>query len=265
MLSVSPLRTGCDDIESIGARKAKTARSHPTTLRSRGSKAVAPGWLHTLYYRVLSALDTARRLTSHVRRLRTCRRCPNMHRPSVSGGPVVSKIILVGQAPGDKEPILGRPFAWTAGKTLFRWFEESCGLTEAQFRSRIYMAAVCRCFPGKKAGGGDRVPAPAEIAQCETWFEQELEILKPDLVLAVGRLALSQFLASPRLDQVVGRQYRLSYAGHGFDLIPLPHPSGASPWHRIEPGKTLLAQALALVRNHPAMQRLVAAARDPAT
>ncbi|KKM13362.1 hypothetical protein LCGC14_1717020, partial [marine sediment metagenome] len=40
-------------------------------------------------------------------------------------------------------------------ETLFRWFEESCGLDEAAFRSSIYMAAVCRCFPGKKEKGGD--------------------------------------------------------------------------------------------------------------
>ena len=70
------------------------------------------------------------RLARHVRALRQCTRCPLMQRPVVSGGPVVSKVLLVGQAPGDKEPTLGRPFAWTAGKTLFRWFEERCGLDE---------------------------------------------------------------------------------------------------------------------------------------
>ena len=96
------------------------------------------------------AKNTHGRLKAHVEELRRCRRCPKMHRPSVSGGPVVSRVMLVGQAPGDKEPKLGRPFAWTAGKTLFRWFEEHCGLDEAAFRASIYMAAVCRCFPGKK-------------------------------------------------------------------------------------------------------------------
>jgi uracil-DNA glycosylase len=180
-----------------------------------------------------------------------------MHKPVVSGGPVLSKVILVGQAPGDKEPILGRPFAWTAGRTLFRWFEENCGLTEAQFRSAIYMAAVCRCFPGKKVTGGDRVPSADEVRNCGVWFERELAILKPELVIAVGRLALSQFLAEPRLDRVVGRQFRVSYAGSPFDLVPLPHPSGASPWHRMEPGKTLLVRALGLINAHPAMGRVV--------
>src|SRR5258706_1873164 len=94
-------------------------------------------------------------LREHVGQLLACNRCAQMQKPVVSGGPVLSKVMLVGQAPGDKEPRLNRPFAWTAGKTLFRWFEESCGISEADFRARIYMAAVCRCFPGKKPGGGD--------------------------------------------------------------------------------------------------------------
>ena len=98
----------------------------------------------------MNTSSTARLLTRHVGQLLACRRCREMHPPVVSGGPVVSQVMLVGQAPGDKEPKLGRPFAWTAGRTLFKWFEEAAGLTEAEFRSSIYMAAVCRCFPGKK-------------------------------------------------------------------------------------------------------------------
>jgi uracil-DNA glycosylase len=176
-----------------------------------------------------------------------------MHRPVVSGGPVASKILLVGQAPGDKEPKLGRPFAWTAGKTLFRWFNESCGLDETTFRSSIYMAAVCRCFPGKKATGGDRVPGREEIANCAGWLEAEFQILRPALVVPVGKLAIEQFVECPSLVDVIGTQMRIRFAGQRMDLIPLPHPSGASPWPRMEPGKTLLRDALRLIARHPAM------------
>ena len=198
---------------------------------------------------------SSRLLKLHVEQLLQCTRCPAMHKPVVSGGPVLSKVVLVGQAPGDKEPVLGRPFAWTAGKTLFRWFEQSTGLNESQFRSSIYMAAVCRCFPGKKESGGDRVPSLLEIANCSHWLHREIEILRPSLVVAVGKLAIEQFLAGARLDSVVGKMFRLSYAGIRFDLVPLPHPSGASPWHRMEPGKTLLLQGLSLIREHPAFPR----------
>lgn len=195
----------------------------------------------------------AEQLAKHVAALRACRRCPLMNPPVVSGGPVVSQVVIVGQAPGDKEPKLGRPFAWTAGKTLFRWFEEAIGLTEAQFRAAIYMAAVCRCFPGKKPTGGDRVPSPEEVANCSAWLQRELAILRPGLVIPIGKLALEQFLPAGRMDEVIGRQFEACLDGHHFELIPLPHPSGASPWHRMEPGKTLLAEAMQHIARHPAM------------
>src|SRR3954470_11730277 len=102
----------------------------------------------------------------HLNRVKACRLCPKMHPPPVTGRAVASRILLVGQAPGDKEPVLGRPFAWTAGKTLFKWFQEGVGWSEDQTRDRIYFAAVCRCFPGKRLIGGDRVPNDDEIANC---------------------------------------------------------------------------------------------------
>ena len=177
-----------------------------------------------------------------------------MQGPAVVGQAVVrSRVLLVGQAPGFKEPELGRPFAWTAGKTLFRWFEEFCGVDEERFRSGVYMAAVCRCFPGKRPRGGDRVPSGEEIANCSRWLHAEIGLLQPQLVLPVGRLAIAQLMAYQKLDQIIGECYRCSLAGHSFDTIPLPHPSGASPWPRVEPGKTLLARALSKIATHPAM------------
>ena len=174
--------------------------------------------------------------------------------PPVSGGPVVSKVMLIGQAPGVKEPVLGRPFAWTAGKTLFGWFTEFCGMTEAEVRARIYFAAVCRCFPGKTAAGGDRVPAPDEIANCSSWMNDEMDILRPQLVIPVGKLAIGQFIVVSKLDQVIGRTFSIRRGRRSFDLIPLPHPSGASPWHRIPPGKALLGDAMRKIATHPALQ-----------
>ena len=190
----------------------------------------------------------------HLAALRACERCPRMHRPAVVGRAVASRVLLVGQAPGDKEPKLGRPFAWTAGKTLFKWFHGALGWTEDEVRDRIYFAAVCRCFPGKKETGGDRVPAPEEIAECSAWLEREFALLKPTLVLPVGKLAIAQFLGERPLVETIGKKFEIEYRGHAVDCIPLPHPSGASPWHRMEPGKTLLGHALALVARHEAIQ-----------
>ncbi|HEX3343966.1 MAG TPA: uracil-DNA glycosylase family protein [Polyangiaceae bacterium] len=184
-----------------------------------------------------------------------CRACPKMIGPVVLGPPVASRVVLVGQAPGPREGSFGRPFAWTAGKTLFRWFEESMGVDEATFREHVYIAAVARCFPGKASGGGDRRPDGAEIEQCKSWLVREVAILQPELVIAVGTLAIEQILGEkgPLVD-LVAKTRRVSWHGRQVDVVSLPHPSGASPWHKMEPGKTLLAQALKRLARHPAMR-----------
>ncbi len=187
--------------------------------------------------------------------LANCRLCPSMIGPVVSGSPVFSPILLIGQAPGDKEGGFGKPFAWTAGKTMFKWFER-IGLDEESFRSRVYMAAVCRCFPGKNPKGGDRVPNPEEIGNCASWLQAEIDLLKPALILPVGKLAISQLLPVNKLDEVIGRLHQVTFHGHSTDAIPLPHPSGASTWHRKEPGISLLAAALKLLEQHPAWRQI---------
>jgi uracil-DNA glycosylase len=193
------------------------------------------------------------KLDRHVAQLLPCRRCPRMQSTPVSGGAVVSDVMLIGQAPGPREPVLQRPFAHTAGKTLFRWFEEFCGINESIVRSTIYFAAVCRCFPGKSPGGTDRVPAPDEIRNCSSWMNDEIKILRPRLIIPVGRLAIVQFIECTKLEKVIGRKFRGHRAGHVFDLIPLPHPSGASPWHKISPGKQLLEKAMRKIARHLAI------------
>ena len=199
-------------------------------------------------------MATVQEIAAHLCVVQACRRCPRMHPPPVVGRAVASKVILVGQAPGDKEPKLARPFAWTAGKTLFKWFAEGLGWTEDQVRDRFYFAAVCRCFPGKRPEGGDRVPAPDEIMRCSVWMEREFALLQPELVLPVGRLAIERFLPPAPLVEMIGQTFQIERGGRTLDVIPLPHPSGASPWHRIEPGKTLLRGALRAIAAHPAVR-----------
>ena len=180
--------------------------------------------------------------------------------PVVTPRPVVSSVYLVGQAPGPREGALGRPFAWTAGKTLFRWFQP-LGVDEETFRSRAYIAAVCRCFPGKAAGGGDRVPSADEIAHCTRWMQRELDLLAPKLVIPVGRIAIERFLPPAPLVMTIGKLHRVTAFGHDLDVMALPHPSGASTWFKREPGKSLLEQALRLVGKHPAWRHLTSPAR----
>ena len=196
-------------------------------------------------------------LRAHQERLRECRRCPAMVGPPVVGAPVLSPVVQIGQAPGAREAGYARPFAWTAGKTLFAWYGR-IGVDESTLRARVYMAAVCRCFPGKRPRGGDRVPSDDEMTRCANWLNAELELLRPRLLVPVGRLAISRLLDCARLSDVIGRQHSITLGRRSVDVIPLPHPSGASTWHRVEPGKGLLDDALQLISAHPAWRRHVA-------
>jgi uracil-DNA glycosylase len=171
----------------------------------------------------------------------------------VHGAAIDTRILLVGQAPGAFEGTFGKPFAHKAGKTLFKWLESATGADEATIREMVYFSAVARCFPGKaKSGAGDRVPSKEELANCRPHLEAEIRALKPRLVLAVGRLAISEILgremgAAPLVD-TVGKSFKVNFGGEECTVIPLPHPSGVSRWPVTEPGKTKLAEALKLVR-----------------
>jgi uracil-DNA glycosylase len=170
-------------------------------------------------------------LERHSLALAACRRCG--HDESVR--PIVSaarapKVMLIGQAPGKVESTGGRPFAGRAGNTLFRWLA-TIGLDEDRARRHIYIAAITRCYPGPSSSGrGDRVPSPRERELCAEWLDEELRIIRPRVVIPVGRLAIDRFLGPQRLHEVIGRGHDVEHAGGRSLAVPLPHPSGASSW-----------------------------------
>ena len=168
-------------------------------------------------------------------------------------GPVRdARVMLVGQAPGPRELVDKRPFAFTAGQRMFRWFAESLGVAEADFRKRVYIGAVIRCFPGKDPKGGDRVPDETEIANCGAHLDREIAMLRPELIIAVGTLASTQLLGIAQLKDAVGVMHRAKRAGQTFDVIVLPHPSGRSTWLNKPENAALLDQSLRLIKTHPA-------------
>jgi len=115
----------------------------------------------------------------------------------------------------------------------------------------LYIAAITRCYPGPSPSGrGDRVPSRRERDFCADWLDQELAMLRPPLIIPVGRLAIDRFLGPRALEDVVGRAIPLGAeaAGVASLAIALPHPSGASSWiHQAEHAR-LLDTALELLR-----------------
>ena len=184
----------------------------------------------------------------HLETLYACRACPNVIGQPVTGAVRGARVMLVGQAPGPHEADERKPFAYTAGKRLFSWFER-LGVGEETFRKRVHVAAVIRCFPGRdEKAGGDRVPSPEEIARCGEHLDREIALLKPKLVIAVGTLASATLIGISQLKDAVGPIHRDSR----FDVIVLPHPSGRSTWLNKPENAALLDGALQRIAAHPA-------------
>ncbi len=148
---------------------------------------------------------------------------------------------LFGQAPGIVEGEERLPWRGRAGATLRRWLE----LDGDELYERFYCASVTRCYPGRPASGrGDRTPTSREQELCRFWRDWELELLRPELIVTVGGLALRQLLGITTLTSTIGK----SYEHDGAIVIPLPHPSGASGWLNDRANRARLGKALTHVR-----------------
>jgi uracil-DNA glycosylase len=186
-----------------------------------------------------------RSLASLQRDLARCRACAEAGYP-LESWPVRApyrgqRAYLYGQAPGVVEGAERLPWRGRAGQTLRRWLR----LDGDELYDRFYCASVTRCYPGRATSGrGDRTPTPREQDLCQFWRDWELELLRPQLIVTVGGLALRSLLGISSLTDAVGK----SYLYEGAITIPLPHPSGASGWLNDPRNRARLGKALTHVR-----------------
>jgi len=190
-------------------------------------------------------VKTYRSLASLQRDNAVCRACAEagypLASPPVFEGHAGPRAYLLGQAPGAVEGRELRPWRGRAGRTLRSWLE----LDEDDFYATFYCASVTRCYPGPSPSGrGDRTPAPKEQELCAFWREWELRLLRPQLIVAVGGLAVRRLIGPGLLTDMVGKRLELD----GRTVVPLPHPSGASGWLNVPANRERLARAIALVR-----------------
>ncbi len=186
-----------------------------------------------------------RSLASLQRDLSRCRACveAGYHLESwpVRAPYSAQRALLYGQAPGIVEGEERVPWRGRAGQTLRRWLD----LPGDELYETFYCASVTRCYPGRTAGGrGDRTPTPSEQELCRFWLDWELELLRPDLIVTVGGLALRRLLGVASLTEAIGKSYTFEHA----IVVPLPHPSGASGWLNDRANRARLGKALTHVR-----------------
>lgn len=151
---------------------------------------------------------------------------------------------MIGQAPSRTAHETRTFYRGPAGEKLRSWFV-AAGFAPSDFGTRVYLAAITKCFPGRLPGSStDRLPSPAERALCRSWLDQELALLRPRVVVLFGGLAIGTFLSKAPLTQLVGRVFPQSERLY----LPLPHSSGASTWLNAASNRALLAQGIERLR-----------------
>ena len=159
-----------------------------------------------------------------------------------------ARILVVGQAPGMRVHLAGRPFADRSGDRLRDWM----GVSEAEFydRARIAIVPMAFCFPGYDAKGAD-LPPPPICAQ--TWRARVMAELRPDLTLLVGGHAQRWHLGAAARGGVTATV--AGWRDHAPHIFPLPHPSWRNtgwlrrnPWFQAELLPELRTAVAALLR-----------------
>jgi uracil-DNA glycosylase len=191
-----------------------------------------------------SADDRQAALEAFRSRTLTCRRCVEAgHIPDarpIFSGRASDGLMVIGQAPGAVSDRMDHPFSGPAGKLLSDWLVQA-GFPPDHLRVAAYLTSLTRCFPGKSAHGeGDRPPSRSERLLCREYLDFELRLVRPGVILLVGKMAIEGFLGPRRLDEVVGTAFERS----GAVLIPLPHSSGVSRWLNAPEHRTLVSRAI---------------------
>jgi uracil-DNA glycosylase family 4 len=146
----------------------------------------------------------------------SCHACPlgdTRNRAVPGEGPVDAEIMLIGEAPGYYEDQQGRPFVGAAGQFLEQLLA-SIGLK----RSQVFIANVIKCRPPS-----NRDPLPEEISACSGWLGEQLEILRPKLIVTLGRYSMSRFLPGTSIGKVHGQARKVNDTW----IVPMYHPAAA--------------------------------------
>ena len=143
-----------------------------------------------------------------------CRLHETRTRAVPGDGPVTARIMAVGEAPGENEDRTGRPFVGAAGQLLTRLLQ-SIGLD----RQDIYICNVLKCRPP-----GNRDPEPDEVSSCAHFLDEQIALIRPDVILLLGRHAVGRLLPGmPGISRIHGERVR-----RGDRLyVPLFHPAAA--------------------------------------
>jgi DNA polymerase len=132
-------------------------------------------------------------------------------------GSPAAEVFLIGEAPGFHEQQQRRPFVGRSGKLLRKTLEE-IGLPPKD----VYIGNIVKARPPE-----NRDPSPAEIKAFKPYLDTEIEILKPLLIVTLGRFSMAKFLPDVKISQVHGRPHKVTWQDRTLYVLPMYHPAAA--------------------------------------
>lgn len=196
---------------------ASRAAAHASTAPAEGPEASDPPARVGVEAGAVAAMAWAE-LREAVSRCRACRLCESRTQTVFGVGNPNAHWMIVGEAPGEQEDLAGEPFVGKSGQLLDNMLR-AVHLTrgEAMPRRQVYIANTVKCRPP-----GNRNPQPDELAQCEPYLIRQVALVKPRIILAMGRFAVQSLLRS---SEPIGRLRGRVHDYHGVALIVTYHPA----------------------------------------
>jgi len=152
-------------------------------------------------------------IENNVKVCQKCRLCKTAKNPVPGEGNINSKIIFIGEAPGQVEDETGRPFVGRAGK-LLELLLKKIGYE----RKDIWIGNIIKHRPPE-----NRDPLPDELAACEPYLALQLEAISPKLIVTLGRFSMSYFYPEGKISRDRGHVIKIK----GFNIYPVYHPAAA--------------------------------------
>ncbi len=145
----------------------------------------------------------------------------------IGEGSLNSKIMFIGEGPGFWEDKLGRPFVGAAGKLLDKLLDSinlkrKEGFTTGGSKDEVFITnVVCYRPPA------NRDPTPSEIAAFQPYIDRLIEIIKPKVIVTLGRFSMAKFLPGTKISYIHGKPYQIDWKERKITVVPMYHPAAA--------------------------------------
>lgn len=157
--------------------------------------------------------DSLEQIAAEVRACQRCSLAKGRIRAVPGEGPVDARIMLIGEGPGYHEDQQGRPFVGASGQYLEELLA-GIGLN----RRQVYIANVIKCRPPD-----NRDPEPAELAACRGYLERQIELIRPWVIVTLGRFSMARYFPGQSISRIHGRPKRVGDVYY----LPMFHPAAA--------------------------------------